>query len=91
MLIRLASDNDVDFAELESELTSHPGIAGLVQRAANAVSMGTVHEVRSLRHALAILGLERVRAILFQLREDVTNSRAATPPADLPKHADSLD
>lgn len=86
-LIRLASDSEVDFADLACELESRPGISSLIHRTANSVGMGTVREVRSLRHALAILGLQRVRAILFQVREDVSKGAGSrvgngvSPPA----------
>lgn len=79
-LIDLLRNEEVDFELLSAEFAGCPGIEPLMLQAANAVGVGMVREINSLRHAVAILGLNRVRAILFAVQDDVLRARRAAPP-----------
>ena len=75
LLIDLTFNEDVDFEVLAAEVAARASIKALVFRAANGIGIGAVREIRSLRHALAILGLARVRELLYALRSDVSQSQ----------------
>lgn len=73
-LITVAFQDDVNFETLACEISECSHVDEYITRAANAVSLGTLYEIRSLRHALAILGLDRIRDILSALKDDVSRS-----------------
>ncbi|WP_437204115.1 HDOD domain-containing protein [Planctomicrobium sp. SH664] len=75
-LLAFTTDDDVSFARLERELGSRPLIAAHLMRSATSAGLGA-YEVRSLRHALALLGMKRIRETLRQLQEKAQPERRA--------------
>lgn len=76
-LLVLAGQDDVDFEKLATAMDAYGLIAGIMIRAANSVSLGAVQQVRSLRHALAILGLQRIRTMLSDLTTQPSQNERA--------------
>ena len=78
-LSRLAYDDDVSYEMLVEVLQFHPLVGSVLRRAASSIGVGAGQPIRSMRHALAILGLARIRATLDQLVVNAEeNSRIAS-------------
>ncbi|SFI36254.1 HDOD domain-containing protein [Planctomicrobium piriforme] len=73
-ILDLVQTDDADLQKLVAALEARPPIAGLVTRAVNSVSLGSMQQVRSLRHAVAILGLQRVRQLMIDLKVSTQSS-----------------
>ncbi len=63
-VLELLSDENVNLRDVVSRLQAHPSLGVLIIRAVNAVKLGTQQNVRSLQHAISLLGLDRTRQIL---------------------------
>jgi HD-like signal output (HDOD) protein len=70
-VLQLVSNDNVNFDDLVETLKTQPALAQMFLRWANSIGLGARLPPRSLRHALVILGLRRIREILFQLLETV--------------------
>ena len=66
LLVRPFGDED-SFAFIEEAFRSDPGLASQVLTAANSAAMGLRSQVGTLRHALAVLGIERIRALVVTI------------------------
>ena len=66
-LMGLTTDPAVDVAEVERTLTIDPILSFKVLRLVNSAGMGLSNKVESIKHALTILGLERLRSWLMLL------------------------
>jgi HD-like signal output (HDOD) protein len=51
-------------AEIEESFRSDPGLASQLLTAANSAAMGLRSRVGTLRHALAVLGMQRIRSLV---------------------------
>ncbi|HUB80265.1 MAG TPA: HDOD domain-containing protein [Bryobacteraceae bacterium] len=63
LLARPFSDED-SIVYIESSFRSDPGLASQLLVAANSAAMGLRARVATLRHALAVLGINRIRALV---------------------------
>jgi HD-like signal output (HDOD) protein len=75
-LLELVQDDDVSFDNVVKGLENRGLISATLIRTANSIGVGSTHQARSLKHALAILGLRRIREILRQLLEESEKDRA---------------
>lgn len=66
-VLQVLQDEDVDYDTIAAALEGRPGIASLLQRLASSIGLGAGQPVRSMRHALAILGLQRIRSTVASL------------------------
>lgn len=76
-MLRLASNEDISFERLAQEMERCAGIPFALIRAANSAVVGVGTEVRSLRHALALLGLRRIQDILAEGRYVAAGERTS--------------
>lgn len=77
-IVDITANEQVHFDALLHALEGRDALAGLYWRRATSIGVG-IQNVRSLRHALAILGLQRIRAIALMVRDqalDEVTSRA---------------
>jgi HD-like signal output (HDOD) protein len=77
LLLRVINDDDVSFEQIARSLEPRGPIAALFTRTANSAGLGAGQPVRSVRHALSILGLQRIRQIVSQLLVAAAEERAA--------------
>ena len=76
-LLRDLSDPDAEIERIEQLVGSDPGLTLRMLRAANSASTGSVNKVTSLRQALVIIGLKRVRSwVVLSLLEGSAISSA---------------
>jgi HD-like signal output (HDOD) protein len=64
LLARPFEDED-SIAFIEESFRSDPGLAAQLLTAANSAAMGLRSHVATLRHALAVLGLDRIRSLVI--------------------------
>jgi HD-like signal output (HDOD) protein len=64
LLARPFGDED-SIAFIEESFRSDPGLAAQLLTAANSAAMGLRSHVGTLRHALAVLGLDRIRSLVI--------------------------
>lgn len=78
-LILMANDDNIDYRVLARAMEPHSAVLLMLHRTANSVSYGIARQPDSIQHALAILGLDRVRALLHSLRDTLSpdHSRVA--------------
>ena len=62
-LIQLSASGDADLRAMQPVLASDPALAADVIRLANSPLFAIRNEVRSIEHAVVLLGLERIRAL----------------------------
>jgi HD-like signal output (HDOD) protein len=66
LLVRSFRDED-SIADIEDSFRSDPGLAGDLLVAANSAAMGLRARVGTLRHALVVLGIDRVRSLVMTI------------------------
>lgn len=66
LLVRPFGDDD-SLAFIEDSFRSDPGLATQLLTAANSAAMGQRMHVGTLRHALAVLGVDRIRALVVTI------------------------
>lgn len=62
-MLKVVSQEDVEFAAIASLLQSDPGFAAEVLALANSPMWGMLQQVNSLMRAIVVLGLERMKAL----------------------------
>jgi HD-like signal output (HDOD) protein len=75
-LLELVQTDEVDFDDIVQKLENRGLISATLIRTANSIGVGSIHQARSLKHALAILGLRRIREVLRALLDDSDKERA---------------
>lgn len=69
--ILLMADNDrIRLQQIAEAIESRPMIAAAVMKTVNAVSVGAPRQIHSVRHALAMIGMQRVREILLEVQHE---------------------
>lgn len=68
-LMSAIADENVDFTEFCTALRDVPQVKKVILRDAHSALSGRVNRIENLKHAVAMLGLNKVRAILAQLAE----------------------
>jgi HD-like signal output (HDOD) protein len=63
LLVRPFGDED-SIGDLEASFRSDPGLASQLLTAANSAAFGFRAQVSTIRHALAVLGMDRIRALV---------------------------
>lgn len=66
-LMGMVNDPNVDVADVERTLTIDPLLSFKMLRLVNSVGMGLNNKVESIKHALTIIGIERLRSWLMLL------------------------
>ena len=66
-LLTISTESRSAMAEFETCFNSDPAFASELLRSANSAEFGLRSEVESIRHALALLGLERVSSLAFTI------------------------
>lgn len=79
----LTQDPLCSYEKLVELLGTDPGIAAEILRLANSAMFGVVRQVNSLKHAVALLGLGRVRDLVLTRYMVQSLSRAKTDPIDI--------
>lgn len=74
-ILQLAASDEVSFDRLTEAMEGCAGVPFAVIRAANSALIGAPQEVRSLRQAIVMLGLRRIRGVLAEQLEQVTSER----------------
>jgi HD-like signal output (HDOD) protein len=72
--------DDDSIADIEESFRSDPGMASQLLAAANSAAMGLRTHVCSLRHAIAVLGLDRIRSLVVSV---ATSSYMRQFPAEM--------
>jgi len=77
-LLELTNRHDLDYASFCREAQNEVAITSQIMRAARAIRAGRENGVEDLRHAVAIIGLRRVRSILESMSHqgDADNRRS---------------
>ncbi|WP_437227748.1 HDOD domain-containing protein [Planctomicrobium sp. SH661] len=76
IVIDIASDDDVSFELIATVMQSRPAIAMAMIKTANSASFGAPRQIRSLRHALALMGLHRIRNLLAEMKMEAQSERS---------------
>ena len=63
--LELIQDPDFEYRELADVLATDPGTAGEILRLANSSLFGVSRQITSLSHAMAMLGVKRVRSLVL--------------------------
>jgi HD-like signal output (HDOD) protein len=66
LLVRPFGDDD-SIGAIEESFRSDPGLASQLLTAANSAAMGLRARVGTLRHALAVLGIDRIRSLVVSI------------------------
>lgn len=74
-ILTLVNDEEVSFNQIAKAMESRPIMAANIIRAVNSVSLATARPVRSLRHALTLMGLRSIRQLLAEMRHDAIHER----------------
>jgi len=61
----MTQDSNCDYNQLVELLSTDPGIAAGVLRLANSPLFGVTRQVSSLKHAIALLGVKRIRELVL--------------------------
>lgn len=69
MLINAIQDEEVDFAQFCVVLGDVPHVKKLILRDAQSILAGRTNRIENLKHAVAMLGLRKIRLMLAQLAE----------------------
>ncbi|WP_437192230.1 HDOD domain-containing protein [Planctomicrobium sp. SH527] len=64
-VLELLSDEGVNLKDVVSRLQVHPALAVLIIKSVNAVKLGNQQNIRSLQHAIGLLGLDRTKQLLI--------------------------
>ena len=81
-LMSMLAQRNVELARVAELISSDPMFSGRVLQFANSVEFGLLQPVHNVRHALAMLGLERTRSITLTAAT-AAYSRAALRTAEL--------
>lgn len=76
-LTELTNIDDLDYEEFCQAAETEPVIIHRIMRAARAIRAGRENGVEELRHAIAIIGLRRVKEILEKISRDVQQNAVA--------------
>jgi putative nucleotidyltransferase with HDIG domain len=76
-LLTVSTESPSAVEEFESVFRADPAFASELLQVANSAEMGLRHEVENIRHALTLLGLERVNSLAFTLAMRFYVHRAA--------------
>jgi len=79
VLLMLAGDEENSIQKIARVIGGRPMVSAAIMQAVNSVSTGTGRQIRSLRHALAMMGLERVREILIDLQQKSIQEHKRNP------------
>jgi len=63
-LLREVNSESPDFDRIDTMLTSTPEIAAYILRMVNSAASGVPHEIKNVRHAMAMLGLRRIKQLI---------------------------
>ena len=76
-VLRLCQSEDLDLAQIAKVITNDPALSAKMLRLVNSPSYGLRQQVRTVSHALALLGVNAVRtlALSFSLASDLRRSR----------------
>jgi putative nucleotidyltransferase with HDIG domain len=66
-LLTIAIDSDAAFPQFELSFKSDPALAADLLTVANSAEFGFRSVIETIRHALMVLGLERVRSLAFSI------------------------
>lgn len=69
-LLAMAGDETIRLQQIARAIEGRPMIAAAVMRTVNAASLGTTRPIQSVRHALAMMGMERTRTILLEMQHE---------------------
>jgi len=77
-LVKLTAQDDVSIAKVQQVLRTDVAFSAEVLRLANSAMAGSRHEVRSVAHAVAMVGLERLKALsmTIALRDFLSSSKS---------------
>jgi len=78
-LLMLAGDEEISIHQIARTIGGRPMVTAAIMQAVNSVSTGTGRPIRSLRHALAMMGLERLREILIELQQKAIQEHKRSP------------
>ena len=83
-VLKLCQGEDLDLAQIAKVITNDPALSAKMLRLVNSPSYGLRQQVKTISHALALLGVNAVRtlALSFSLASDLR--RKAQPGIDLP-------
>jgi|GEM_PF-1898776 HD-like signal output (HDOD) protein len=76
ILLDLISNDETDLRMIVEAMEARPAIASRVEREVNSVGLGSNVQIRTLRHAITVLGMRRVRDLLLDLRLQLQMSLA---------------
>jgi len=79
----MTQDPLCSFDKLVELLSTDPGIAAEILRLANSAMFGVARQVESLKQAIALLGLSRVRDLVLMRYMVQSLNRAKTDPIDI--------
>jgi diguanylate cyclase (GGDEF)-like protein len=76
-VLRLCQSEDLDLAQIAKVITNDPALSAKMLRLVNSPTYGLRQQVRTVSHALALLGVNAVRtlALCFSLAADLRRSR----------------
>jgi diguanylate cyclase (GGDEF)-like protein len=82
-VLRLCQSEDLDLGQIAKVITNDPALSAKMLRLVNSPSYGLRQEVRTIQHALALLGVNAVRtlALSFSLAADMRSK--SQPGIDL--------
>jgi len=89
-LLAISSDSETAMRDFESVFKADPALATELLRAANSAEFGFRAKIASIRHALALMGLEAVRSLAFRLSLHAYAGRSPHSVAIQPIWAHSL-
>jgi len=75
-MIEMCQDDHLPLQELARFMGQRPIVEATILRAANSVLIGSSRQVQSVRHALVLMGMERVRTLLDELKQIAMEERA---------------
>ncbi|WP_437187493.1 HDOD domain-containing protein [Planctomicrobium sp. SH668] len=81
-MLEIVQEDDVDFYRLAAVMERSPLLSTTIIRAANSVEHGSTRQVKTMRHALILIGLVRIRAILQNLLPTAVKTEQASNPTE---------
>src|SRR5881275_3717173 len=77
-VLSLAQSDDVDIAEIARIISKDPALSGKILRTVNSSFYGRSQHVSTISHALVILGLQSVKALVlgFSLVPSLTKNKS---------------
>lgn len=66
-ILSIMDDDELGFDQLARSIDTRPLVSGAIIREANSASVASGRPVKTVRYALVLLGLERVRSLLIDL------------------------